>query len=303
MPMDLWCSCTFQIRDREERLFPEDSRGGEWGTGTSSVLGQRTPWIWSNSQLNMQVPWYWAVKVGCCLRYRKIWDLLSETQIKFPEEMLTPQISPKLPIFMERSLNVPPQAPKPHCPQDAHFFIYHYLAVWCGLRHSLPSYFRRCLFFWPFQDFSWDPTASKICLGLGFFCCSYHKYPPCMAPDVMKWWMWSSLAFPKSRSRFLLQSDPKQIVGMSWALLLSLTQLLLELLNSFINLSPISKTGGGREWWTALRKAQKEPVQGYLMPNSHRSCCCLFVPRGKNTWKFAVWRIKDDKITQAACWL
>lgn len=113
------------------------------------------------------------------------------------------------------------------------------------------------------------------------FCCSYHKYPPCMAPDVMKWWMWSSLAFPKSRSRFLLQSDPKQIVGMSWALLLSLTQLLLELLNSFINLSPISKTGGGREWWTALRKAQKEPIQGYLMPNSHRSCCCLFVPRGK----------------------
>lgn len=30
----------------------------------------------------------------------------------------------------------------------------------------------------------------------------------------------------------------------------------------------------------------------------------LFVcSQRKNTWKFAVWRIKDDEITQAACWL
>lgn len=94
--------------------------------------------------------------------------------------------------------------------------------------------------------------------------CSYHKYP--LAPDVMKWWMRSSLAFPKSRSGFLLHSDPKQIVGMSWALLLSLTQLLFELLNSFINLSAISKTGEVRKWWTTLRKQGDKPIWGYLMP-------------------------------------
>lgn len=210
--------------------------------------------------------------------------------------MLNPQISPKLPIFIERNLNVPPQALKPHSPQVAHFFIYYYFIVWCGLRLSLTSYFRWCLFFRPFQDFSWDQATRKICLGLVFFC-SYHKYPLCMSPDVMKWWMGNSLAFPKSRSRFLLQSDPKQIVGVSWAMLLSLTQLLFELLNSFINLSPISKTGGVIKWWTTLRKAGGiKPIRNYLMPKfpyqllqfvcsqskKHLEICCVENKRWKH---------------------
>lgn len=117
--------------------------------------------------------------------------------------------------------------------------------------------------------------------------CSYHKYPLCVAPDTMKWWMRSLLAFPKSRSGFLLQSDPKQIVGMSWALLLSLTQLLFELLNSFINLSPISKTRGVRKWWTTLTKAGRRANLGLFnaqIPTT-AAAICLF-PEQKSTWEF-----------------
>lgn len=180
--------------------------------------------------------------------------------------MLNPQISPRPPLFMERSLNVPPQAPKPHSPRDAHFFIYLLFScvVWPETFTAL--IFQVVPFFWPSQDFFPKTQQPAKYVWVWIIFCSYHKYPLCMAPDVMKWWMRSSLAFPKSRSGFLLHSDPKQIVGMSWALLSSLTQPLFELLNSFINLSAISKTGEVRKWWTTLRKRGEKPIWGYLMP-------------------------------------
>lgn len=151
--------------------------------------------------------------------------------------------------------------------------------------HMVPFFF----FFWLFQDFS-ETQQQQNMFGFGFFFfCSSHKYPLCMAPDVMKWWMWSSLAFPKSRSRFLLQSDPKQIMEMSWALLLSLTQLLLELLISFIILSPISKTGGVSKWQATLRKARRKANPGLFnaqIPIT-ASAICLF-PEQKAPGNFCV---------------
>lgn len=158
-------------------------------------------------------------------------------------------------------------------------------------------------FFLTIPGFFWDPTAAKYVWVWFFFFCSSHKYPLCMAPDVMKWWMWSSLAFPKSRSRFLLQSDPKQIMEMSWALLLSLIQLQLELLISFIILSPISKTGGVSKWQATLRKARRKANPGLFnaqIPIT-ASAICLF-PEQKAPGNFYVEnkRLKNNTVSLLA---